>query len=172
MNNAQLINQTSNEVEYFSPAAIVEAARRTMGGIDLDPASCKQANGVVKATEYFTKDDDGLKQKWYGRVWVNWPFGRGRNKQWVDKIMTFFTEPGVEQLCCLCYACSSEQWFKPLLFRPQCFLTPRTNYLLPDGSVMRGVTKGSVVTYFGPNVDAFAREFLALGVVKIPYSKV
>ena len=67
------------------------------------------------------------------------------------------------------FAATSEKWFRPLLLRPQCFLFPRTQYLLPDGSVKRGVTKGSCVTYFGPNVEAFAREFSSLGEVKVPY---
>ena len=36
VNNATLINQTSGKVEYYTPADIVEAARRVMGSIDLD----------------------------------------------------------------------------------------------------------------------------------------
>lgn len=33
MDNAQLINQTSGDVEWYTPARIIEAARRCMGGI-------------------------------------------------------------------------------------------------------------------------------------------
>ena len=50
---------------------------------------------------------------------------------------------------------------------PQCFLIPRTNYRGPGGEIVRGVTKGSVVTYLGSAVDAFRREFSALGKVKL-----
>lgn len=53
--------------------------------------------------------------------------------------------------------------------RPQCYLTPRTNYRLPDGTIKKGVSKGSVVTYYGDNLDAFAREYERFGTVKIAY---
>lgn len=166
MTAAQLINQTSGKVEYYTPQPIIEAARRTMGGIDLDPASSAVANERVKAAEYFTEAIDGLKQRWYGNVWLNHPFGRGLNERWMNKLCDEVWRD-VRQACCITFACTSERWFRDLLNQPQCFLVPRTNYILPDGSVMRGVTKGSVVTYFGPNVDAFAREFSTLGIVKI-----
>jgi len=44
---------------------------------------------------------------------------------------------------------------------------PLSNYYLPDGSVKKGVTKGSVVTYFGENDSRFREAFASLGFVKI-----
>jgi hypothetical protein len=73
------------------------------------------------------------------------------------------------EACAITYACTSEEWFQPLLNRPQCFLSPRTNYLLPDGSVLKGVTKGSVVTYYGPHIQRFAECFAHLGTVKVRF---
>lgn len=70
------------------------------------------------------------------------------------------------QACCITYACTSERWFQPLLAFPMCFLVPRTNYYLPDGTLKRGVTKGSVVTYLGSGVARFRAHFASLGVVK------
>src|SRR5690606_29790173 len=55
---------------------VVEAARTTMGSIELDPASCALANTVVKADRFFEKRDNGLKQPWNVRtVWLNPPGG-------------------------------------------------------------------------------------------------
>ncbi len=59
--------------DWISPVECIEAARNTMGSIDLDPASDEEANRVVKATKYFTKEDDGLKQTYFGNIWENPP---------------------------------------------------------------------------------------------------
>lgn len=166
MQNHQLVNQTSGKTEYFTPQPIIEAARQCMGGIDLDPATSVEANKRVLAVSYFTKRIDGLTQPWRGRVWLNHPFGRISNPLWIDKLEREY-EGRIEQACCITFACTSEKWFQPLLKRPQVFLVPRTNYLLPDGSTLKGVTKGSVVTYYGHHVTEFAKAFAGLGVVKV-----
>ena len=44
---------------------------------------------------------------------------------------------------------------------------PLSNYYLPDGSVKKGVTKGSVVTFFGEDASRFREAFADLSVVKI-----
>lgn len=203
MDNHQLINQDSGITEYYTPIAIVEAARRVMGGIDLDPASSARANEFVKATKYFKEpeytqtnrgeydlpvrryhDYGGLFQTWHGRVWMNHPFS-GRqiacepgcskkvcknrgwhtanplpgNDNWTDELIFQYTAKRIIAACCITYASTSEQWFWPLLDYPQSYISPRVNYLLPDGTVKKGVTKGSVVTYLGDDIDAFRREF-------------
>lgn len=60
--------------EWYTPSLYIEAARQVMGGIDLDPASCAVADQTVKATNYFSQEEDGLAQTWHGRVWCNPPF--------------------------------------------------------------------------------------------------
>jgi ParB family chromosome partitioning protein len=171
-NAATLINQTSGIVEYYTPESIIESARVVLGEIELDPASSAVANERVKALQFFSKEDDGLTLRWcvFGghprKVWMNHPFGRGLNEAWINKLCSEFDCGHVSEACCITYACTSERWFQPLLRRPQCFLSPRTNYLLPDGTVFKGVTKGSVVTYFGSRPEAFCTEFAMHGVCK------
>jgi len=171
MNNAQLINQTSGSVEYYTPSPIIEAARRTMGSISLDPASCHAANQPVKATRYFTIADNGLARDWIAdTLWMNHPFSRQYNAAWIRKLIHEHMSGRIQQACCITFASTSEAWFRPLFDFPQCYLSPRTNYIGTNGRPVRGVSKGSVVTYLGPNVDSFAREFSQLGNVMVPYS--
>ena len=191
MQNHQLINASSSDVEYFTPPSIVSAARWFFNGVvHLDPASCHAANQNVGAVRFMTKEQDAISLPWVGEtVFLNFPFGRQEpacspdctkkhvhhdydlhgNAAWVSKLVSEFSAGNFNEACCLCYAATSEKWFRPLLNYPQCFLHGRTNYLLPDGTVKKGVTKGSVVTYLGPNVNRFAQSFKHLGTVKLPY---
>jgi ParB family chromosome partitioning protein len=126
MNNAQLVNQDSGEVEWYTPANIIEAARQTMGGIDLDPASCHLANQTVKAATYFTVVDDGLSQRWVGRVWMNHPYGGETNPKWIGKLLAEYKAGHITQACCITYASTSETWGQLLLASPVCFPTARS----------------------------------------------
>ena len=68
---------TGNQ-EWYTPSEYVEAARRVMGEIDLDPASSELAQETVRASSYYTKDDDGLVSEWSGRVWLNPPYSHAQ----------------------------------------------------------------------------------------------
>lgn len=168
-NNSQLINADSGNFEYYTPEAIIERARRTMGGINLDPFSSKVANKTVRADKIFTKEDDGFSQQWFGTCWVNHPFSRENNPKIFKKVVSEYSKANILQACVITYASTSEGWFRLSLKYPQCYLYGRTNYILPDGTIKRGVTKGSVVTYFGDDVESFYQNFKDIGEVKVPY---
>lgn len=70
------IRHSSKTSEHYTRAPEVELARLVLGGIDLDPASCKEANKVVKAAAFFDERRDGLSVSWHGRVFVNPPGGQ------------------------------------------------------------------------------------------------
>lgn len=50
-------------------------------GFDLD-VCCTSEN--AKCSRHYTIEDDGLRQKWSGTVWMNPPYGRGIGK-WIQK---------------------------------------------------------------------------------------
>lgn len=168
MENYQHINSDSGNQEWYTPSEIIEAARNTLGFITLDPFSCAKSNETVKASMYYTKEDDGFSKPWKGSCWVNHPFSRENNKRIAQKAITEYITNGVE-IVMITFAATSEGWFKPLLAYPQCFLHGRTNYYDQQGNRVKGVTKGSVVTYLGDNIQKFYESFKHLGTVNVPY---
>ena len=169
MNNAQICNQDSGVVEWYTPNYIIEAARATMCGIDLDPASCAAANDTVKATRYFTKDDDGLTRQWFGNVWMNHPYGREPNKRWPSKLVNEYKQGHVKQSCFICNASTSEIWFQPLFAYPICFIDGRMKFIPGSGQNESSASKGSAVVYLGGFTERFAHYFAKLGSIMIPY---
>jgi site-specific DNA-methyltransferase (adenine-specific) len=60
-------------VEWETPHALFDELSYIFGGFDLDPCAT-EAN--AKCPNYFTKEDDGLAQRWEGKVFMNPPYGR------------------------------------------------------------------------------------------------
>lgn len=72
----------SESAEHYTPPGIVDAARIALGGaIDLDPASCGEANAWIGATRIFAREDDGYTKPWAGSVFLNPPGGLSDNLQ-------------------------------------------------------------------------------------------
>ena len=163
----QLINQNSGNVEWYTPSAIVEAARQTVSAIDLDPASSEIANQTVQATQFYTSADNGLMQPWLGRVWLNHPFGRKGNAAWIGKLVAEYERGNVTAACCITYASTSEAWYRPLLAYPMCFLHGRTKFIDPTNRRRNSPSKGCTVAYLGNDVGAFTQAFAQLGTIKI-----
>src|SRR5579859_3592753 len=103
--------------EWYTPSYILEAARYVMEGIDLDPASCALANETVKATRYYTAEDDGLSQAWHARsVWLNPPYGKVHNKSviafWINKLIEEYRAGNIASAVLLTTCDSDNQWFQ------------------------------------------------------------
>lgn len=66
--------------EWLTPPDIIEA----LGPFDLDPCA-----PVVRpwptASNHYTIEDDGLSQKWIGRVWLNPPYG-DQTGVWLERL--------------------------------------------------------------------------------------
>ena len=165
---AALLSSKSND--WYTPSPIVEAARALMGGIDLDPASCAQANEIVKAARFFSIEEDGLSQDWRGRVWLNPPYGReaGGSSQavWSSKLIESFEAGDVSEAVMLVNSATGSRWFKPLFEFAICFVEGRISFDSPVGRKDRP-THYSALVYFGHNQIGFYKQFRELGQVLI-----
>lgn len=158
--------------EWYTPVRYVDAAREVMGGIDLDPASCEAANKTVGATEYYTKEIDGLMQHWYGRVWLNPPFGRVNQglhptlsfqTAFIQKLMQAHLCGNVEQAVLLLLGNSCYQkWFAPLWNYPLCFHNGKIIFTREDMSE-DSFGFGTCFVYLGPNETKFIEVFSKFG---------
>ena len=63
---------TSNTFEWGTPQDLFDNLNKEFH-FDLDVCANDQNH---KCEKYFTKEQDGLSQKWQGRVWCNPPYGK------------------------------------------------------------------------------------------------
>ena len=70
----------NTKVEWLTPPNLV----LKFGEFDLDPCSPINAP-FLHAKNNFTTIDDGLSKKWFGRVYLNPPYGRGM-ELWIEKL--------------------------------------------------------------------------------------
>jgi ParB family chromosome partitioning protein len=147
--------------EQYTPTHVVEAVRRVLGGIDLDPASCEVANAVVRATNIWTMSSNGLINPWEGRVFCNPPYSRVA--PWVDRFVDAY---GIM----LVNADTSAIWFHKLMDRCDavCLTRGRLAFRLPDGTVRGQNRMGQAIFLRGACwLHPFAQEFAGIGRVMV-----
>ncbi len=163
----QLINASGNN-EWYTPRPFLDAAHELMGGIDLDPASNERANLTVRAQRYYTINDDGTALPWFGRVWLNPPYGReeGESNQslWTDRLIREYQSGSVSEALILVNAVTGNHWFRPLKQFPICFPDSRIRFYNEHGELGQP-THSNALVYLGPNVDGFERIFSRFGAV-------
>ncbi|MBR3747000.1 MAG: hypothetical protein IKN27_08585, partial [Selenomonadaceae bacterium] len=150
----------SGNNEWYTPAYIIEAAREAMGTIDLDPASSDIANETVKATTYFTIDDDGLSKEWRGNIWLNPPYASGLIEKFIDKLLTSDYTAAVV----LVNNATDTEWFSKLADFADAVVFPkgRVKFLRPEGNTGAPL-QGQAILYFGNDVTSFKKNFSQFG---------
>jgi phage N-6-adenine-methyltransferase len=155
--------------EWYTPVEIIEAARGVLGEIDLDPASNAVAAEKVKAKKYFTKDDDGVSQAWFGRVFMNPPYSTPLVQQFIAKAIAEHKAGNVPAAIVLVNNCTDTGWFHDLLGLggPVCLTKGRLHFWRPDRDSF-AARQGQAIFYLGPDRDAFVARFRAIGCVLVP----
>lgn len=66
---------------WLTPASVVSV----LGEFDLDPCGAP-GHVLAKQTYLLENGNDGLRDPWHGRVWMNPPYGRTM-RQWVERLV-------------------------------------------------------------------------------------
>ena len=159
------VSNNSGKYEWYTPKKFIEAARRTMGSIDLDPASSEIANSVIQAKTYYTKENNGLEHTWRGNIWMNPPYN--------NSLVTDFTEKLIEELhninqaCVLVNNATETRWFQNILRLSDavCFVKGRIKFLDENGEASGSSLQGQAILFFGWNVNAFYDNFNEFGTI-------
>jgi hypothetical protein len=138
-----------------------------MGGIDLDPATHPAAQQTVQAAQFYTRQDDGLRLAWHGRIWLNPPYAQPLIAQFVSKLCEELGGDSVEQAIALTHNYTDTAWFHQAEARAAllCFTRGRIRFVDIHGGLC-APTQGQCFFYFGPRVDEFRRVFGAFGFVR------
>jgi phage N-6-adenine-methyltransferase len=133
----------NESVEWYTPPNIFESIGVEF---DLDPCSSEKANTIVQAKDFYTIDDNGLEQDWYGKVWLNPPYGNQKGNQtgvWLQKALDETVDENI-QVCALVFARTDVKWFheQAVLFEQICFMKGRLSFI--NGNTMQqGATSGA-----------------------------
>lgn len=163
------VSHNSGQNEWYTPACYIEAARAVMGGIDCDPASSDLANKTVRADEYFTAEQDGLKQPWGRRCWMNPPYAQPLIAQFSAAMVEKYESGEVEQGIMLVNNATDTEWCQGLMEAASavCFVRRRIKFIDMDGNASGAPLQGQIILYFGCEHEVFAGEFGQFGIVMV-----
>lgn len=132
----------AKSIEWYTPPCIFDAL-----GLQFDLDPCSPGQKVVDwipAKKHFTIADNGLEQDWFGKVWMNPPYGTGLPK-WMYK----FSKHG--NGVALIPSRTDTQWFQEYAGRAGaiCFVSGRIKFISPTDARKRSPGAGSLLIAFG-----------------------
>jgi DNA N-6-adenine-methyltransferase (Dam) len=165
-----MLSNLSGEIEWYTPERYLDAARAVMGSIDLDPASSEAAQEHVNAGGYFTAREDGLRQTWHGRVWLNPPYAMPHIRNFVHRICDAAVTGEISEGILLTNSATDTEWCHRAFHDAQavCFTRGRIRFLEARDRklvVRPAPVHGQLFFYFGTHVRRFKSEFGEFGQV-------
>jgi phage N-6-adenine-methyltransferase len=155
----------TGDTQWFTPEEVLAAVRVTFGGtIDIDPATCAEAQQRVQARAYYDEATNGLAHEWNGKVFLNPPYDTPTIRAFVDKLIFEFEAKRAESAILLTNDQTDAGWFQQAAGAATLFCFPyrRLNFYNQnrDGSSR---TCNSTLFYFGEDEQAFRSAFSSIG---------
>ncbi len=141
---------------WLTPLHII----RDLGRFDLDP--CGAPNQPSADQIYLLENgDDGLRDPWFGRVWLNPPYGDANLKLWLDRLLRH-VENGGTGTALLPVATGTKNWMDRIWPNADAihFWRHRINFLRRDGqadTTMVSPTASAIVAFGDLDAEALTR---------------
>ena len=152
------VHFSSKSSDWCTPQKIIDRTIGLFGKIDLDPCSDNPFQPNVPALNHFSKDDDSLNKEWFGKVYMNPPYGRGLTN-WTNKLKQEYETTRVEQAIALIPSRTDTEWFEELESYPRCFIRGRLRFSNQENSA----PFPSMIIYMGNNFEDFYKTFIDIG---------
>jgi len=163
----KLVKIPAPSVEWYTPAPYIVMAREVLGSIDLDPASNALAQSWIQAEKIYTKEDNGLEQKWAYNVFCNPPYGRSV-EEWLNKAIAGY-QWGDISACIMLLNRTGAAWYKKRKREVTaiCEVDRRIAFLDESGKLQSSPRYYNDFIYLGKRPDKFESVFSAIGDVRI-----
>ncbi|WP_081685720.1 DNA N-6-adenine-methyltransferase [Candidatus Solirubrobacter pratensis] len=145
--------------EWYTPPHVFEAL-----GVEFSLDPCSPPEGVpwIPVKTWMSEADDGLSQRWFGRVWMNPPYGRVTGK-WMHKLRDHGN--GIA----LVFARTDVKWWHETVRDADavCLVAGRLTFVPGDGQKAPGNSgaPSALVAYGADNAEAVAQSGLGMTLV-------
>lgn len=156
------VHFSSESPEHYTPTLVIAAAVDCMGAIDLDPCSNSKDSPNVPALDHYIAADNGLSMPWFGRVYMNPPYGREIG-DWVSKLKREYEAGNTTEAIALVPARTDTQWFRSLDCFACCYVTGRLTFIGNDAPA----PFPSAIFYLGEDMQKFYYAFRHMGTIKV-----
>jgi len=154
----------SGKVEWLTPPLLIEK----LGVFDLDP--CSPINSFYRiAKKYYTENDNGLIQKWKGRVFCNPPYDFCSMRSFINKCVEH------ENAIALIFARTGTELFQDIIFKKAysiLYLKGRVKFYSNIGEEAKsGAGADSVLIAFNEENGKILEKCQKEGIIKGFYQK-
>lgn len=158
----------SGTVSWYTPPNIIERVRTAFDAkIDLDPASCADANMIVGAKCYFTEKENALVQEWNAdNVFLNPPYGRKLTVEFVDKFLLEHQCGAFKKGILLINSNTATAYWQRAWEHCNAICLPRKRIAFIDqnGKKQKSPPNSNTLFYVGNQPNTFIEAFKTLGV--------